>query len=145
MSTPEQRIYNQLVSTLGKLLPRGRFFIQRIENAVSIGMPDLVVLYNGQTYWVETKTTKYRLSEAQWAWFSRSSLCGVPVVLVTVVEQQGGPLLRVYAPVEAMLGRSLGSYLKEYNPNGHPLALGMSIEEWLGLVHQSEDLSGAHP
>lgn len=48
----------------------------RVENRVSIGMPDVVVLYNGQVHWVELKSLErdsrwLGTTTAQRYWISR--------------------------------------------------------------------------
>lgn len=63
----------------------GRFVGQwsRIENAVGSGIPDVCVLYNKQTFWIELKVGKHALLRpAQRVWHLHAALQGVNVRVV---------------------------------------------------------------
>lgn len=66
--------------------------VLRIENAIGSGIPDMVVLYEGQTYWMELKVGKHALLRPYQ--LSTISLMAKQGALVFVVHlPNDGPIL----------------------------------------------------
>ena len=76
----------------------GRFVGEwtRIENAVGSGIPDVCVLYNRQTFWIELKLGSFPLLRpAQRVWHLRAAVQGV--VVRVVLLHPNNSLLSIYA------------------------------------------------
>jgi hypothetical protein len=94
--TPEQKIRNKLISTVGHNLPKGRFLLQPIETN-TVGVPDFYLVYllfsdcglittKYRTCWIETKTLDYNVDKFQLTWALRHSAAGGETVICTLIQ-----------------------------------------------------------
>ena len=83
MSTPEQKIHAKLKRELNKLLPNGKWMLQRIETSTGSGVPDCYFSFSGHSSWLETKTRAYKVSKEQINWQHIHSLTGGKAWIVT--------------------------------------------------------------
>lgn len=51
------------------------------------GVPDLAVLFRGETYWLEVKATKGKLTKSQVEWHGQAINCSVKVHVVTSANE----------------------------------------------------------
>jgi hypothetical protein len=94
MTTPEQKLHAKLKRELTKLLPKGKWMLQRIETSTGSGVPDCYFSFSGHssskidekqsfTCWLETKTRAYKVSKEQINWQHVHSLTGGKAWIVT--------------------------------------------------------------
>ena len=68
MNQPEHRFWN-------RVQPMLQGHVQRLESAISLGVPDVNVCWNGREYWIELKVwtpgAGILIRKEQWAWHNR--------------------------------------------------------------------------
>lgn len=114
---PEQKIYDKLARELSKLLPKGRWRMQRIETSTAVGVPDVYFRSGHRVCWIETKDDAYVLSKEQYAWSHREVLAGGRVWLYNGMFMEIDVRMLDYS--------SLGQYRKAVEH------LELSTEAWL--------------
>lgn len=93
---PEQAFYQMLSAKLLKTCPG--IVLQRFENIVGCGVPDLMAIHNGATTWYELKVPvrgEVLLRKEQYAWGMRVSNAGGRVVVVTPAHMWEFPEIEI--------------------------------------------------
>jgi hypothetical protein len=130
MSTPEQRLHNRLKRELIKVLPKGKFMLQRIETSTGSGVPDCYFSFAGRSCWLETKTQVYKISFEQLNWNQVHKLTGGKAWVVTEVDKE----IRFLEFDDRMSDCSnLGVYLRRYKP------FMLNLIQWLAVNQPNQD------
>lgn len=90
-SKPELLIYSALRSMFIRTLPKGKWLLQRIETSTGVGVPDLYCSARGISFWIETKTTEYVVSNEQLNWAHQHTLTGGLTYVVTRIKHTPTP------------------------------------------------------
>ena len=122
MSSPEDKIYEKFKGALKRVLPKGRYHLQRIETSTGTGIPDVYFRYGRHSCWIETKTTGYAVSKEQYAFSCAEVMAGG---ICWVLTEVSGRLMFLNFD-SPMVGVRLGKYIRE-----HPVIFSLSIEAWL--------------
>lgn len=68
MNQPEHRFWN-------RVQPMLQGHVQRLESAISLGLPDVNICWHGREYWIELKVwtpgAGVLIRKEQWAWHNR--------------------------------------------------------------------------
>lgn len=123
--SPEQKIYDRLVSALKTHLGKGRWRIQRIETSTATGVHDCYFRSGQFSCWLETKTLNYGVSKEQYAFSHLEKMAGGQSWVVTVVD---GRLTFLGFDSRMVDYSTLGGYLRNVE------CLRLSFEGWLKSV-----------
>jgi hypothetical protein len=152
--TPEQKIHAKLKSQLSKLLPKGRWMLQRIETSTGSGVPDCYFAcqrgmpsnddqrgmpsnddQRGTSHfncWLETKTQEYKVTSEQINWSHAHALTGGKAWVVTECNKE----LRFLDYDDRMIDcSSLGVYIRRHSPSM------LSLLQWLRINNSTSQIA----